>query len=312
MISILGTGQVGQAVFEQLQTIKSQQEILLVNRTGKIAFDLPPGTRLLGIDVTKPENLIEIFQQSEVVFSCTDVPYQFWRVFYPLLSNAMVEGLKHSEAKLVFADNMYAYGNLRGKLMHEELNHSAQTEKGKIRAALLERFKQQGVNRRVAIVKSSDFIGPRIEKGVFGIDFLKSIYQNKTINLPGKVTLPHHFTFIEDFAKALVCVAFEPTAYDQVWHTPNAMAISQQEWINLFIKYTDLNIRYRSIPKFVINVIGMFNPFIKELKELSYQFEYPYLINAQKFISVFGDHSTSPDEIVKKTVQWYNSTKSAI
>lgn len=306
MITILGTGQVGRAIFEQLQILMPESEILLVNKSGKITFDLQPGTKILAADVRLKENLIPIFQKSEIVFSCTDVPYQLWSAFYPLLSDAMVEGLKQSNAKLVFADNMYSYGNLKGQIIHEELPHIATTKKGKIRAAIINNFEQNGINDRVAIVKSSDFIGPRIKKGVFGIDFIKKIYSDKTIYLPSKTNLPHHFTFIEDFAKAMLIVAFAPQSYNQIWHVPNSPAISQSEWVDIFAEETALKIKFRSIPELMINFVGLFDSFIKELNELSYQFKYPYLIDSQKFINKFGDISTSNIEIVRKTIQWYN------
>ncbi|MDX2067745.1 MAG: hypothetical protein SFV55_04920 [Haliscomenobacter sp.] len=305
MIVILGTGQVGRALLDQLQMAKPGSNILLVNRQGKVDFDLPSGTNILGLDATVPEHLIDLFRKAEIVFSCTDVPYQFWGKFYPLLSHAMVEGLKHSEAKLVFADNLYSYGNLKGALIHEGLEHLAQTQKGKIRTALINDFATNGVSNRVAIVKASDFIGPRIEKGLFGVDFLNSIHHHKTVYLPGKVQLPHHFTFIEDFAKAMLAVAFDAEAYHQIWHVPNASAISQSAWIDLFSQYTGLKIKYRSIPAIALRLAGVFNPFVAELNELSYQFQYPYLVGSQKFVERFGDISTPPDVIVQKTVEWF-------
>lgn len=307
MITILGTGQVGRAILDQLQIKMSNAKILLVNKSGNVSFNLPIGTEILGADVTIPENLISIFQKSDIVFSCTDVPYQSWGNFYPLLSKAMVEGLKHSNARLVFADNMYSYGNLKGELIHEDLPHTAKTVKGKIRAELIENFYTSRVNDRVAIVKSSDFIGPRIEKGVFGTDFLKSIFHNKTVYLPSSATLPHHFTFIEDFAKAMVLVAFEPEAFNEIWHVPNSKAISQHEWVKIFEQEAGMSIKFQTIPKLILKLVGLFNPFVKELKELSYQFEYPYIVDAQKFINRFGDISTSHEIITKKTIQWYYS-----
>jgi nucleoside-diphosphate-sugar epimerase len=308
MITILGTGQVGRAVLEKLQLKHCNAEILLVNKSGKVPFELPKGTRIQSLDATIPEKLIPIFQKSDIVFSCTDVPYSSWGSFYPILSEAMVKGLIHSNTKLVFADNMYSYGNLKGQIIHEDLPHLATTKKGLIRAKIINNFIYDGVNERVAVVKSSDFVGPRIEKGIFGIDFINRIYNKKTVFLPSKTTLPHHFTFIDDFAKALVMVAFEPKAYNQIWHVPNAEALSQKDWVEIFEREVHLKIKYQSIPKFLISLTGLFDPFVKEIRELSYQFEYPYLIDSQKFINQFGDISTSPIEIVQKTIHWYNST----
>ncbi len=306
MITILGTGQVGRVIFDQLQMGIPKSKILLVNKSGKVLFDLPIGTEVLKADVTIPENLIPIFQKSDIVFSCTDVPYQIWDNFYPLLSNAMSEGLKQSDAKLVFADNMYSYGNRKGQLIYEDLPHTAETKKGKIRASIINNFEQNEVNGKVAIVKASDFIGCHIDKGIFGMDFLKRIYNNQTVYLPSSINQPHHFTFIEDFAKAMILIAFDSNAYNQIWHVPNADAISQKEWIEIFRQETKLNIKYSSVPKIILNIVAFFNPFVKELKELSYQFEYPYLVDSRKFISKFGNIATSHIEIVKKIIQWYN------
>ena len=308
MITILGTGQVGKAVLDQLQIVRPESAILLVNRSGKAPFDLPKGTNIVGMDATDPGALVDVFQKSDLVFVCMDVPYQNWQTFYPLLSDALVAGLKNTAAKLIFADNMYSYGNRKGEPLYETLAHTAKTQKGKIRADVIKNFERNGLQERVAIVKSSDFIGPRIEKGVFGIDFLANVYRNKAVNLPGNIKLPHHFTFIEDFAKAMVLVAFEPVDFNGVWHVPNAPAISQKDWIDLFRKHTGRPIKYRTIPKIVVKLVGMFNPFVRELQELSYQFEYPYLVNAQRFIEKFGDIATPHDQIVQKTIDWYRET----
>ena len=309
MITILGTGQVGKAILDELIQLQIKTKILLVNQHGKVNFELPKDIDILATDVTKPESLVEIFQKSEIVFSCTDVPYQLWSVFYPALSVAMINGLKASSAKLVFADNMYSYGNHKGQVMHEEMNHNAETRKGKIRAELIRNFERYDVSERVAIVKSSDFIGPNITKGLFGLDFLTNIYKNKTVYLPIDAHLPHHFTYIKDFAKAMVMVAFDTSGYNQLWHVPNCKAISQNDWINLFGKEAGKKIKYRVIPKFVINFVGIFNSSVCELTELSYQFEYEYLVNAQKFIEHYKDISTSPNEIVEQTINWFKKTR---
>lgn len=206
----------------------------------------------------------------------------------------------------MFADNMYSYGNWRGNVLTEDLLHNAQTEKGKIRAAVIHKFANSPINERVTIVKSSDFIGMRIVKGIFGVGFLNDIFANKTVNLFGNPKLPHHFSFINDFAKAMLLVAFENDTYNTIWHVPNAPAITPFDWLRLFEQSTSLNIKHRTVPKLAIQLLGLFNPFIKELSELSYQFEYPYLIDSSKFIKRFGDISTKPEVIVQQTIEWYN------
>jgi nucleoside-diphosphate-sugar epimerase len=152
----------------------------------------------------------------------------------------------------------------------------------------------------VAFVKAADFIGPRIHKGIFGTDFLHSVYNGKTVRLFGNIALPHTFTYINDFAAAMINVGTANDTFGQIWHVPNAPALSLDKWVHLFEVVTNKKIKKTVTPKFVIRIAGLFNSFIKELYEMAYQFEYPYLVNHDKYVSRFGNHATYPSDIVKE------------
>jgi nucleoside-diphosphate-sugar epimerase len=130
--------------------------------------------------------------------------------------------------------------------------------------------------------------------------------------LSGKIELPHTFTYISDFAQAIVNVGNAADAFGQLWHAPNATAVSIDKWIHLFQLFTGEKVEIKVLPKFVVRIAGIFNSLIREFYELAYQFEYPYLVDHSKYTNRFGDHSTSPSVIVKETVQWYKKTKSII
>jgi nucleoside-diphosphate-sugar epimerase len=310
MKTILGTGQLGIAVMEALLQANPLEEITLVNRSGKLEMGIFGNVNLIAGDVTDKHDLEKIAQRSEVIFSCTDVPYQAWKDFYPATASALAYALRKTEARLVFADNMYSYGNVMGNTMHEDLPHKAQARKGLIRTSVIDTLlnSENEFSKRVAFVKAADFIGPRIYKGLFGTDFLTKLYSGQTILLSGKIKLPHTFTYINDFATALINVGSATDAFGQIWHVPNAPAISLDEWIHLFEEATDKSVKLMVLPKVLVRVAGLFNPLIREFYELAYQFEYPYLVDHAKYVSRFGNHATSPSTIVKETVQWYNST----
>ena len=309
MKTILGTGQLGLAILEALLQQSPDETITLVNRKGELEtpIELPAHVQIIAADVTNKADMEKIAAQSEVIFSCTDVPYQLWASFYPATAVALAYALSKTEARLVFADNLYAYGNVKGKEMNENMPHKATTKKGLIRAGVINALLNSGqeFNKRVAIVKAADFIGPRIYKGLFGTDFLDRLYQGKSIILSGKPSLLHTFTYIHDFAKAIVSVGIDANSFGQIWHTPNAPAMNLYQWIELFEAETHKKAKIVVLPKFVVWAAGFFNPLIKEYYELAYQFEYPYLLNHNKFINRFGNHATSALTIVKKTVEWY-------
>ena len=312
MKTILGTGQLGIAVMEVLLKANPLEEITLVNRKGTLDIKIPDNVKVGVADVTNKIDMESIARTSDVIFSCTDVPYQSWAKFYPATASALAHALDNTNAKLVHADNMYSYGNVLGDIMHEELPHKAQTRKGLIRTSVINTLLKSGneFSERVAFVKAADFIGPRIYKGIFGTDFLDKIYDKKTVLLSGKIELPHTFTYINDFAQAIVNVGNAADSFGQLWHAPNANAISIDKWIHLFQICTREKVEIKVLPKFVVRIAGIFNSLVREFYELAYQFEYPYLVDHSKYANRFGDHSTSPSVIVKETVQWYKKTKS--
>ena len=311
MKTILGTGQLGLAIMQLLLDKNPDEKILLVNRSGKLDISIPQNVQVVAADVTDAADMETIAGKSEIIFSCTDVPYDKWAGFYPATANALALALSKTNARLVFADNMYSYGNVAGAAMNEQMPHAAKTKKGKIRAGVINTLLLSGqeFNSRVAFVKASDFIGPRIHKGLFGKGFLDNVYNGKTVRLFGNIALPHTFTYINDFAAAMINVGTANDTFGQIWHVPNAPALSLDKWLHLFEVVTNKPIKKSVTPKFVIRLAGLFNSFIKELYEMAYQFENPYLVNHDKYVSRFGKHSTYPSAIVKETVEWYLSAQ---
>ncbi|MVM30166.1 NAD-dependent epimerase/dehydratase family protein [Spirosoma sp. HMF4905] len=311
MKTILGTGQLGITIMETLLQNNPNEEILLVNRKGKLATSIPKNVRVIAADVTNKNELEAIAQKSEVIFSCTDVTYQLWDEFYPAVATALAYALSKTKARLVFADNLYSYGNVSGAEMTENMPHKATTKKGKIRASVINTLVNSGqeFTNRVAFVKAADFVGPRIYKGLFGTDFLDKLHTGKTIILFGNAALPHNFTYINDFATAMINVGNSTDAFGQIWHVPNASALTLTNWVHLFEAEAKTKAKVLVLPKFVVWIAGLFNSLIKEFYELSYQFEYPYLVNHDKYIARFGNQSTDSLHIVRETVQWYKSTK---
>ncbi|WP_428660344.1 hypothetical protein [Runella sp.] len=311
MKTILGTGQLGIAIMEILLKNNSNEQILLVNRKGKVGLVLPGNVGIMAADVTNKTDMETIARQSEVIFSCTDVPYQQWEDFYPATAVALAYALGKTNAKLVFADNLYSYGNVAGAVMTEEMPHKAKTKKGQIRAGVINTLLNSGeeFSNRVAFVKAADFIGPRIYKGLFGTDFLDKLYHNKSIILSGKPALPHTFSYINDFAAAMINVGNANDSFGQIWHVPNAPAMNLKEWVRLFETETGKKAKLVVLPRFIVWIAGLFDSLIREFYELGYQFEYPYLVNHAKYISRFGNHSNDPQRIVRETVKWYTSTQ---
>lgn len=287
------------------------EAITLVNREGRLDIQLPANVQILAANATDKKQMEEIARHSEMMFSCTDVPYPAWSTFYPAVATALAYALGVTKTRLVFADNLYSYGNVAGMLMYEDLPHKASTKKGMIRASVIKTLlhSEEEFSKRVAIVKAADFIGPHIHKGLFGTDFLEKISTGRRVFLSGKPHLPHTFTYIHDFAAAMVNVGCATDTFGQVWHVPNAPAMGIDRWLHLFEVMTGKKAKVTVLPKSIVRLAGVFDPMIREYFELGYQFEHPYLVDHSKYAARFGERVTCPSVIVKETVQWFNNLK---
>ncbi|WP_373514270.1 NAD-dependent epimerase/dehydratase family protein [Persicitalea sp.] len=303
---LFGTGQLGLALMEKLH--EKGEPIRLVNRSGQTKAPLPTGVTLVQADATDARQIEQVTADATVVFIALDVLYQHWDTFYEPMMGAFVEAMSGSKARLVFGDNMYAYGNTLGKPMMENAPYLADTKKGGVRArtASLLLAAHEAGKVRATIGRASDFIGPRITKGFFGLDFLNALHAGKKVSLVGNPDRPHTFTYIDDFAAGLLKLGESEEALGKAWHIPNAPAITPRQWLGLFEQQTGKKARIQVAGKNTLRVLGLFNPLLKELVELSYQFEQPYLVDHTGFARRFELPYTEPEEVVARTLRWYN------
>jgi hypothetical protein len=65
----------------------------------------------------------------------------------------------------------------------------------------------------------------------------------------------------------------------------------------------------RSLPRPVLSLLGLVNPLMKGLAEMSYEFEAPFVLDTTKYKSIFGNNVTPLRDAVAATVAWYGSQR---
>ena len=61
------------------------------------------------------------------------------------------------------------------------------------------------------------------------------------------------------------------------------------------------------MPTWMVNAVGLFNGDVREMKEMLYEFEEPFVVDASKFETAFGSHATPLPEAIGATVNWFHS-----
>jgi len=241
-----------------------------------------------------------------VVYQCAAPPYHEWVQRFPPLQASIVEGAAAARAKLVSAENLYMYGEVDGPI-REDLPLAALTRKGRTRAAMAQDLLEAHAKGRlrVAIGRGSDFFGPHVLSSALGERTFVPALAGKRVFAFGDIDLPHTYTFIEDFGKALVILGERDEALGQVWHIPNAETVSTRTLVTMIFEEVRQKPNVTSMSPTMMRMIGFFIPAVREMKEMMYEFQKPFIVDSSKFSRTFGNHATPLREAIRKTLNWY-------
>ena len=219
---------------------------------------------------------------------------------------AIIEGAASAGAKLIFGDNLYAYGPVDGPL-NEDLPHQASGPNGRTRAHIADDLLAAHRDGRVraAIGRGSDFFGPHAHQSTAGDGVFARAVADKPARVLGNPDAPHTVTYLDDFARALVTLGEREEALGKVWHVPNAGAVTTRQFVEMVFRELGRPPRLRAAPRLGLAVAGLFNPTIRALREQLYQSERPWVVDSSRFEQTFGWRATPLPEAIRATVDWF-------
>lgn len=305
--TVIGTGPLGVSTAQGLAALALP--VRMVNRTGRVPDGLPLGATVVAGDVSTLAGARAAAAGSAVVYNCTNAPYDKWLTeMKPLFTN-ILEGAIGAGARLVLGDNLYAYGDTNGAPMREDTPERPNSRKGALRAELgrMMLAAHQAGRTQVAIVRGSDYFGPRVRESQLGERVFPAALAGKAAMVTGKLDQPHSNTFIPDMGRAMALVGARDSAYGQIWHAPNAPAQTARQMLERIYADVGKPMKVQVAGRAMLSVLGLFNPVIREVVEMQYQFERPFVVDSSKFEREFGVTATPLAESVKATVAWYRA-----
>jgi nucleoside-diphosphate-sugar epimerase len=300
---VLGaSGGAGGAVVRELS--RRGVRVRAVSRSGGGAA--LPGIERLAADVTHADDAVRACEGATVVYHCVNPPYTEWARVIPPLTESVLRGAETAGARLVVADNLYMYGEVSAP-MTESTPVAATGRKGKLRAEATERLLAASADGRVRVTigRASDFYGPGVTNAILGDRAFEPLLADKTLYLLGNVDVPHTYTFIDDFARALVTLGRHEEALGRVWHTPNAETLTTRENVKLAARLAGTTPTIRAARWWLVNVLGLVNPLFRELRETIHQFERPWVVDHSAYARAFGVDITPHMDAMKQTLDWY-------
>jgi nucleoside-diphosphate-sugar epimerase len=300
---IFGSGPVGRAVMNEL--VQKGKRVRIVNRSGSL--QTPPGVEAAAGDATDPAVTRRLCRGASVVYNCTNAPYTEWPQKFPPLQAGVLEGAASAGAKLVVMENVYMYGPTHGQPITEDLPYAATTRKGRTRAHMAKDLlaAHAAGKVQVAIGRASDFFGPGALDSSAGERMFGPAIAGKTVQVLGNPDLPHTYTYVTDIARGLVLLGERPEALGRAWHLPSAPAITTRQFIELICTESGQSPHIQAAPRLLIQGLGLFSPLMRELAEMMYEFDEPFIVDNSRFEKAFGSPATPLAESIPATVGWF-------
>jgi nucleoside-diphosphate-sugar epimerase len=292
--TILGSG--GAIGYELAKSLKGYNtEIRLVSRN---PVQVNESDQLFKADLTKAEEVNAAVKGSAIVYLTAGFNYSVktWKENWPLVMRNVLDACKRYNAKLVFFDNIYMYDENHLNHMTEETPNNPPSKKGMIRKQIADMLFQE-INEgsiKALIARSADFYGPSIEtNSVLTETVFKPLSQGKKANWFDSLKYKHSYTYTPDAGKATALLGNTDEAYGQVWHLPTASdPFTGREWIDAIAKAMGKQAKVQIAPKWLLRILGLFNPLMKELVEMFYQYDRDYVFLSTKFESKFNQKAT--------------------
>jgi len=264
---------------------------------------------LMSADLLHPEAVKKAVTGSSVVYVTVGFPYSLkvWQESWPKFMENIITACKANNSKLVFFDNIYMYDKEHLNGMTEETPIHPPSKKGKIRAQIAQMiWHQVEAGELVALIaRSADFYGPSIKQTSMLTEMVfKKLAAGQKANWLASVDHKHSFTYTPDAAKATALLGNTKDAYNQVWHLPTASnPYTGKKWIETIASEMGVKPKYQTAPRFLVRILGLFIPIMKEMVEMLYQYDRSYVFDSTKFEKRFGIAPTTYLEGIRTIIK---------
>jgi nucleoside-diphosphate-sugar epimerase len=241
---------------------------------------------LFSADLLDARATAEAIAGSTVAYLVAGLKYdhRVWEEQWPKVMRNAIDGCKRHGSALVFFDNVYAYGRVDG-VMTEDTPYNPCSRKGEVRARIATLLMDEAKRGelRAMIVRAADFYGPDAPLSVTHATVTERLKAKKTPQWLGNAKAVHTFTYTPDAGHSLAVLGNTPSAYGQVWHALTSKEpITGEQYVRIACELSRRPYAVQVVPRWMLFLMGIFVPVVRENMEMLYQFEYDYRFDSSK------------------------------
>ncbi|WP_407344928.1 NAD-dependent epimerase/dehydratase family protein [Pengzhenrongella phosphoraccumulans] len=300
---VVGAGPVGTATAHLL--VDRGEEVVLVTRSGS-GPEHPAVTRVAA-DASSSPRMVELADGAVALYNCANPPYHRWPTDWPPIASSLLTAAERSGAVLVTVSNLYGYGPVSAP-MTEDLPLAATGSKGRVRVQMWRDALAAHTAGRVRAteVRSADYVGRGSESHLGRA--VPKLLRGRNVTVMRSADTLHTWTAVDDVARLLVTVAGDERAWGRPWHTPSNPPRTQREALDDLARIAGLHpVKVSEYSPTLIRAMGLFNPMMRELPEVAYQLEQPFVLDSTAAQKTFDLAPTDWETILKEVIDHYRS-----
>ncbi len=298
---VLGAGQIGARIATRLAARGLRVRQVHTGRT-RVAR---PGITTMAGDITDLGFAAAATAGATVVYDCMNPPYHRWPDLLLPIARGALHGARTAGARLVALDCLYMYGRPQGP-MREDSPQQPCSRKGVLRRELAQLRLDAHARGDVAVAigRASDFFGADLPYSAWSDRFYRRILAGKPAECMGDPDMPHAYTYVEDIADALLMLGARDEAPGHVWHLPTPPAETTRALAQRLGAALGVQVAVKRVPRLLLRTLGLFVPFMREMVEMTYQWEVPYALDDSRFRATFAMQPTPVAHAVEATAAW--------
>jgi nucleoside-diphosphate-sugar epimerase len=153
--------------------------------------------------------------------------------------------------------------------------------------------------------RASDFYGPGGRLTHFGDQFWHPVIAGKRGRVLVDPDAIHTYHYIPDVAAGLATLGTAgDDAYGRPWMLPCVPAETMRELVARLSRELGREIRLMTMPRTVLKTLALVVPFLREIDEMLYQWQEPFVINDRCFRERFGQGPEDVKRAAADTVAW--------
>jgi nucleoside-diphosphate-sugar epimerase len=227
-------------------------------------------------DLSAPAAAARAAAGADTLFYTVGVPYPQFEQHPKLTKIALDAAAAARVHHYVHLSTVYPYGTPQQDLVNESHPRNPIAFKGRMRKQQedLVLAADNAAGMRTTILRAPDFYGPDSE-----LSYVRAIFdaalKGGTANVIGPIDTPHEFIFVPDVAEALLSLSEAQEAYGQAWNVAGPGLITTRQFAEQVFEAVHQKPRLRVVGKFLLRVMGLFNPFLREVVEMHYLWTTP-------------------------------------